>query len=89
MWFPTGCELVTVVLLLFIFMLQHFLLISNFIFLLISYSRTRHEAVNLMKRVVEKFIKMKHKINKEHKFALVLLTDTAHWVCLLVINNFT
>ncbi|XP_014676723.1 PREDICTED: BRISC and BRCA1-A complex member 1-like [Priapulus caudatus] len=41
---------------------------------------SHYEPLTMLKRVIEKYVKLKHRINNEHEFALILITETAHWM---------
>lgn len=52
--------------------------------------RSKTNALNVSQKMIEMFVRTKHKIDKRHEFALVIINDDAMWVstktCDLPIN---
>lgn len=43
-------------------------------------SRSKTNALNISQKMIEMFVRTKHKIDKQHEFALVVVNDDALWV---------
>ena len=43
-------------------------------------SRSKTNALNISQKMIEMFVRTKHKIDKRHEFALVVVNDDALWV---------
>lgn len=44
--------------------------------------RSKTNALNISQKMIEMFVRTKHKIDKRHEFALVVVNDDALWVSL-------
>lgn len=42
--------------------------------------RSKTNALNISQKMIEMFVRTKHKIDKRHEFALVVVNDDALWV---------
>ncbi len=42
--------------------------------------RSKTNALNISQKMIEMFVRTKHKIDKRHEFALVVVNDDAMWV---------
>lgn len=42
--------------------------------------RSKTNALNICQKMIEMFVRTKHKIDKRHEFALVVVNDDALWV---------
>lgn len=42
--------------------------------------RSKTNALNVCQKMIEMFVRTKHKIDKRHEFALVVVNDDALWV---------
>lgn len=42
--------------------------------------RSKSNALNICQKMIEMFVRTKHKIDKRHEFALVVVNDDALWV---------
>lgn len=47
--------------------------------------RTKTNALNICQKMIEMFVRTKHKIDKRHEFALVVVNDDALWVSTVLI----
>jgi len=47
---------------------------------MICISRSKTNALNISQKMIEMFVRTKHKIDKRHEFALVVVNDDAMWV---------
>lgn len=49
--------------------------------------RSKTNALNISQKMIEMFVRTKHKIDKRHEFALVVINDDALWVSTVNINT--
>lgn len=42
--------------------------------------RSKTNALNISQKMIEMFVRTKHKIDKRHEFALMVVNDDAMWV---------
>lgn len=49
-------------------------------YLAVCPSRSKTNALNICQKMIEMFVRTKHKIDKRHEFALVVVNDDALWV---------
>lgn len=52
-----------------------------------SFNGSRTNALNVSQKMVEMFVRTKHKIDKSHEFALVVVNDDSAWLSGLTLTH--